>query len=256
MNYQSLYDNLISFRLQNPPSKGVYTERHHIIPKSMGGSDDPANLVVLTGREHWVAHLLLWKIDKNPSMAHACHMMAMKCEERGIPQVRNSRMYEKIRKICAEKTGERNKITQRGSGNSQYGTCWICNIELQENKKITKCGSIPEGWILGRNKWNALGKITKKKKLKQPRMKKSRRKYSDDEIIKRRQDRNMEFHRINSEIYKTLWKDFINSPHTSLNKFAKLKGIKRQTLMNNLKKYVDTYPKHNSTKPLKNILFI
>lgn len=152
MNYQALYKKLIDYRLRTPATG--YSERHHILPRSMGGSDDPVNLVVLTGREHWVAHLLLYKIYRNSKMAHACHMMAMRCEERGIPQVRNSRMYEEIRKICAKNTGKRSKVLQRGTGNSQYGTRWICNLALKENRKIGTGELIPDGWILGRNKWN------------------------------------------------------------------------------------------------------
>lgn len=40
---------------------GCYTEKHHIIPRSMGGKDTKENLVVLTAREHYIAHLLLTK---------------------------------------------------------------------------------------------------------------------------------------------------------------------------------------------------
>jgi hypothetical protein len=151
MNYQRIYDNLVSYRQSNPASG--YTEQHHILMRSMGGSNAPSNLVVLTGREHWIAHLLLHKIYRNSQTVHACHMMAMRCEERGIPQVKNSRMYESIRKECARLTSRRNSLTHRGSGNSQYGTRWICNLNLKENKKIKKDQEIPEGWILGSNKW-------------------------------------------------------------------------------------------------------
>jgi hypothetical protein len=35
--------------------------RHHIIPKHMGGSDDPSNLVYLTVEEHAEAHRRLWE---------------------------------------------------------------------------------------------------------------------------------------------------------------------------------------------------
>lgn len=42
-----------------------YTERHHIIPRSLGGSDDPENLVNLTPREHFICHLLLIKMVVN-----------------------------------------------------------------------------------------------------------------------------------------------------------------------------------------------
>jgi len=48
------------------------------------------------------------------------------------------------------------KEKSKGENNSQYGTMWICNIELKENKKIKKNEEIPEGWMLGRNKWKNL----------------------------------------------------------------------------------------------------
>lgn len=41
---------------------GAYAERHHIEPKSLGGSDAPANLITLTPEDHFFAHLLLAKI--------------------------------------------------------------------------------------------------------------------------------------------------------------------------------------------------
>lgn len=36
-----------------------YKETHHIIPRSLGGSDSPDNLVDLTAKEHYIVHLLL-----------------------------------------------------------------------------------------------------------------------------------------------------------------------------------------------------
>jgi len=44
--------------------------------------------------------------------------------------------------------GSINKIKQSGSGNSQYGKCWITN-EV-ENKSIYRGDNIPSGWKLGR----------------------------------------------------------------------------------------------------------
>lgn len=35
--------------------------KHHIIPKHMGGSDEPSNLVLLTVEEHAEAHRVLWE---------------------------------------------------------------------------------------------------------------------------------------------------------------------------------------------------
>jgi len=38
-----------------------YSEKHHIMPRSMGGGDEPSNIIVLTLRQHYIAHWMLWK---------------------------------------------------------------------------------------------------------------------------------------------------------------------------------------------------
>lgn len=60
MNYQKHY-NVLVVRGQNRLIDG-YTEKHHIIPKCMGGTDERSNLVILTAEEHYVAHQLLVKM--------------------------------------------------------------------------------------------------------------------------------------------------------------------------------------------------
>ena len=42
-----------------------YIEKHHIIPKSCGGSNKKENLVALTAKEHFICHLLLTKMTEN-----------------------------------------------------------------------------------------------------------------------------------------------------------------------------------------------
>ena len=39
-----------------------YTEKHHIVPKSLGGSNRKDNIVSLTAREHFICHWLLTKM--------------------------------------------------------------------------------------------------------------------------------------------------------------------------------------------------
>jgi ribosomal protein L37AE/L43A len=57
-----------------------YTENHHIIPRSLGGSDDPTNLVALTPREHFLCHWLLTKMvsigDASRKMKWAFRLMS------------------------------------------------------------------------------------------------------------------------------------------------------------------------------------
>lgn len=60
--YTKWYWNIIEKRLREEPKD--YYERHHIIPKFMGGGNEKTNLVKVTGREHYILHLLLMKICK------------------------------------------------------------------------------------------------------------------------------------------------------------------------------------------------
>jgi hypothetical protein len=60
-NYLEHYHKLCTSRQQLTRHKqDGYFESHHIIPKSLGGTNDSDNLVLLTAREHYIAHLLLY----------------------------------------------------------------------------------------------------------------------------------------------------------------------------------------------------
>jgi hypothetical protein len=59
MNYLKVYCNLIRKAEDRTPPDG-YTEKHHIFPKSIFGKNN--RIVILTGREHYIAHALLEKI--------------------------------------------------------------------------------------------------------------------------------------------------------------------------------------------------
>ena len=61
MNYFLAYQRLIAKAKARVCPEG-YVERHHILPRALGGSDDSSNLVALTAKEHFVAHVLLAKI--------------------------------------------------------------------------------------------------------------------------------------------------------------------------------------------------
>lgn len=57
--YSRWYYNIINRAKSRDFSKDVYTEKHHIIPRSLGGNNEEENLVVLTAREHFICHLML-----------------------------------------------------------------------------------------------------------------------------------------------------------------------------------------------------
>lgn len=59
-------------------------EWHHVLPKALGGDDDPRNLVQLTYREHFLAHWLLVKFTEGRDRAKmACALHAMTLSANG-----------------------------------------------------------------------------------------------------------------------------------------------------------------------------
>jgi hypothetical protein len=65
MDYKKQYTNLITSRLNRKIEYGKYYEKHHIVPKCWGGSDNKNNIIYLTAREHYVAHWLLYRMRPN-----------------------------------------------------------------------------------------------------------------------------------------------------------------------------------------------
>ena len=74
MNHRKVHDQIIE-RARHRRKPDCYCEKHHVVPRSMGGADDKSNIVVLTAREHFLIHWLLWKIHRNQSMTFAFHAM-------------------------------------------------------------------------------------------------------------------------------------------------------------------------------------
>ena len=96
MNYQKIYDNIIE-RAKTRVLEG-YKERHHIVPKCMGGSDDVENLVELTAREHFICHKLLVEMyPSNSSLNWAAWMMATTKDSMEREYKVSAREYQRLR---------------------------------------------------------------------------------------------------------------------------------------------------------------
>lgn len=59
--YTKWYFSIIAYAKQRSISAG-YTEKHHILPKALGGSNNITNIVNLTAKEHFIVHHLLPKM--------------------------------------------------------------------------------------------------------------------------------------------------------------------------------------------------
>jgi hypothetical protein len=77
MNYAENYYSFITYikQLKRKKNNGVYYEEHHIIPKSLGGDNHKSNLILLTPREHFLAHYLLYKATYKKPLIDAFYAM-------------------------------------------------------------------------------------------------------------------------------------------------------------------------------------
>lgn len=117
MNYLKVYCNLIRKAEKRTPPKG-YTEKHHTFPKSIFGKNN--RIVVLTAREHYIAHALLEKIcikrygmnSENFKKMNFAHISMKNWEKRYY----NSYLYENAKIRRSENI--------KGKNSPNYGKVW------------------------------------------------------------------------------------------------------------------------------------
>lgn len=139
MNYEKIYNDIIT-RAQNRDSNELeYYEIHHIKPKSLGGDNNPCNLVKLQYREHFICHLLLIKMTTGMDrikMAYAVHMM-ISSGKRDRNKNRTYDMYRsylakyKVPKECSAKIAYDNmqpKMLQLLRSGKSAVVCEYCGL--------------------------------------------------------------------------------------------------------------------------------
>lgn len=145
MNYQSHYNKLIQTRqpLLRQKSTGIY-ESHHILPKSLGGTNDKSNLILLTPKEHYIAHWLLYKMHtgvNKAKMAYAFFKMSQ-CNP-NQQRVFSSSLYNYRKRIMATACS--------GTNNPNYGKS-VHSVEAKQQMSIAKQGSNNPQY--GKEPWN------------------------------------------------------------------------------------------------------
>jgi hypothetical protein len=119
--YLQWYMRLMQNAKAREPLTG-YVEEHHILPRSMGGSDNKENLVRLSAKEHYIAHLLLWK-SKFPQPYHKKMVFAANAMSNKVSPHKqrtykvNSRVYNSLRNDYAIHMS----VAMTGEGNHFYG---------------------------------------------------------------------------------------------------------------------------------------
>ena len=131
MNYQKIYDQIIDRAKKEPRKKGngVYYESHHIVPRSEGGSNSSSNLVLLTAKEHYIAHLLLYVENPTKARTYAFLRMSHRSEKRS-----SAKIYQEAKILTARISSERNRLTIRTAEQNLQ----LSNTLLERNKNPTE----------------------------------------------------------------------------------------------------------------------
>ena len=150
--YNNWYFKIIDNALSQERVKGDdnYYEKHHIIPRSIGGNDSKENLVLLTAREHYICHWLLIKftfgINKS-KMVYAFNQMNICENEHSFgKRYRNSYAYEFFKKeyslihsetmsnrIITKETKIKLSKSKTGNKNPNFGK----HLTEQQKRKIS-----------------------------------------------------------------------------------------------------------------------
>ena len=158
--YTNIYFNIIKSAQIRDLLSG-YSEKHHIIPKSLGGSNKKDNLVILTAREHFICHWLLTKMvegDDLRKMKHAIWRMLVQGRDFQIRYKPNSHTYDSLRKKYGslrkgittpdevkQKISKANKGRLAGKNNPMYGNTHTA----ESRKKISEKAQGRTPWNLG-----------------------------------------------------------------------------------------------------------
>ena len=264
MDYKAIYYRIIENakrEIENGNRSVGYYEKHHIQPKSLGGSNEKENLIKLTAREHFICHWLLVKmydkgtVERNKML---CALWRMQCINNVHKRYINSRVYESLRVEFAKVVGEMTSISQSGKKNSQFGKKWYTNRDTGESKSFFE--KPDEKWIEGRNLFT--GQSSKLKiKVKKVKSYKKRNRQHECKGLKSRFEYRNELYLNGQNETRILWNKYHAGNYRKLEDLAMEIGISKIALHNRFKKYIPIYSKHKELKrkhflPDKNLINI
>jgi hypothetical protein len=142
--YTRIYYQIVN-RAQSRTLDG-YKEKHHIIPKSFGGSNKKENLVELTAREHFICHWLLTRMTEGllkGKMIYAVWMLATNNNPHQKREKISSRKYEMLKRLMSEKEisdDTRRKMGLGRLGKTPYNKGVPMSIEQKEKLRQANLG--------------------------------------------------------------------------------------------------------------------
>lgn len=132
-------------------------DKHHIVPKYKGGTDEFDNMVTISRTCHTMFHYCNWKLWGNKEDYIAYRGLASQISKgeiiKEISSMTGKRSYENKTGLFALSVEEKKKYSSIGgkkAGKYMSQSMWINNGT--QNKRILKTDLLPDGWIKGKVK--------------------------------------------------------------------------------------------------------
>jgi hypothetical protein len=129
--YTRIYNSIIH-NAQARSQFNCYSEKHHIIPKSLGGNNAKSNLAVLTAREHFICHWLLTKMVSGQDIHKMKLALSKMCSSSKTHNnnryMVSGRIYELVRKACSKASS--------GKNNPMYGKTHTVETRKRISEKV------------------------------------------------------------------------------------------------------------------------
>lgn len=116
MDYQRIYNEFIADRRIKETSLTGYTEKHHILPRSLGGDNSKENIIRLTAQDHYFAHELIARIYGG-GMWNALFLMSLDKSN----SAKKAKIKRKQYEIAKIKFSEHQSEKMTGDGNNFFG---------------------------------------------------------------------------------------------------------------------------------------
>lgn len=218
-------------------------ERHHIVPESLGGSDDPHNVTFITPREHFICHWLLTKVYKTGEphwkMINALRMMrAENPNQKRYNTKITSRVYDKLKREYAKLQSER----VSGENNPMHGAKFYRSADGKMRQRAAISGDK-----------NGAKQPNARKKISESKLGKSRGEFTDEwrtNLSKNHKSKQTGFNGAVSEKTKQKIGNALRGrkqdPETVKKKADAIRGLKREKLLCphcNKLIAVNTYPR-------------